>query len=232
MSTSPTDADKWLSRTTRLAELIPLVTTRIGDWGAPWADRRLRLAACACLRLAWDKLTPPDQAAVVLAERFASGQAAPGEREAYHHELLASRLTRRRRRMALRAACFVLGRRNATAMLRRALLLSLRIAGIRNDTLSPPHEAAFREVMGNPWCAPAPIAESVARWQDGTVIKLASSIDAERRFEDLPVLADALEDAGGADGALLNHLRSPGPHVLGCWALDCVLGYPPLTLPT
>jgi hypothetical protein len=40
----------------------------------------------------------------------------------------------------------------------------------------------------------------------------------------LAVLADALEEAGCADGGLLGHLRAPGPHVRGCWALDLILG--------
>jgi hypothetical protein len=40
----------------------------------------------------------------------------------------------------------------------------------------------------------------------------------------LALLADALEDAGCTDGELLGHLRGPGPHVRGCWALDLVLG--------
>jgi hypothetical protein len=40
----------------------------------------------------------------------------------------------------------------------------------------------------------------------------------------LAVLSDALEEAGCADEAILSHLRSPGPHVRGCWALDLVLG--------
>jgi hypothetical protein len=43
-------------------------------------------------------------------------------------------------------------------------------------------------------------------------------------LERLPVLADALEDAGCDDRALLGHLRGPGPHVGGCWALDLILG--------
>jgi Leucine Rich repeat len=42
-------------------------------------------------------------------------------------------------------------------------------------------------------------------------------------FGDLPILADALEDAGCTSRELLAHLRGPGPHVLGCWALDLVL---------
>jgi hypothetical protein len=39
----------------------------------------------------------------------------------------------------------------------------------------------------------------------------------------LSILADALEDAG-ASGDLLDHLRSAGPHVRGCWAIDLILG--------
>jgi hypothetical protein len=40
----------------------------------------------------------------------------------------------------------------------------------------------------------------------------------------LSLFADALEDAGCTDAELLGHLRSPGPHVRGCWAVDLVLG--------
>jgi hypothetical protein len=38
------------------------------------------------------------------------------------------------------------------------------------------------------------------------------------------VLADALEDAGCTNSDILYHLRCPGPHVRGCWALDLLLG--------
>jgi hypothetical protein len=40
----------------------------------------------------------------------------------------------------------------------------------------------------------------------------------------LAVLADMLEEAGCANPRLLGHLRGPGPHVRGCWAVDLVLG--------
>jgi len=53
---------------------------------------------------------------------------------------------------------------------------------------------------------------------------LATSIYEQRAFHRLPLLADALEDAGCTDAELLGHLRGPGPHVRGCWALDLVLG--------
>jgi hypothetical protein len=57
-----------------------------------------------------------------------------------------------------------------------------------------------------------------------TVSTLALSIYDNRSFTELPLLADALEDAGCTDAELLGHLRSPGPHVRGCWAVDVVLG--------
>ena len=45
-----------------------------------------------------------------------------------------------------------------------------------------------------------------------------------RDFTSLPVLADALEEAGCASSDILDHCRSAGPHVRGCWLVDLVLG--------
>jgi hypothetical protein len=67
-------------------------------------------------------------------------------------------------------------------------------------------------------------------WLTPTVVSLAEAAYADRRTtgeldsQRLAVLADALEEAGCVDGALLSHLRSPGPHVRGCWAIDLILG--------
>ncbi len=61
-------------------------------------------------------------------------------------------------------------------------------------------------------------------WRTPTAVALVLAAYRERRWEDLPVLADALEEAGCADAELLAHLRGPGPHVRGCWAVDLVLG--------
>ena len=80
-----------------------------------------------------------------------------------------------------------------------------------------------REVIGNPFRAVA-INPRWLTWAGGTVRRIAHDIYDAGRFEELPVLADALEDAGCADADLLGHLRSPGPHVRGCWAVDLVLG--------
>ncbi len=55
---------------------------------------------------------------------------------------------------------------------------------------------------------------------DAAAVKLAHAIHHDSLFQHLPILADALEDAGCAEAALLDHLRSPGPHGRGCWVLD------------
>jgi hypothetical protein len=61
-------------------------------------------------------------------------------------------------------------------------------------------------------------------WNDGTVVKLAEGIYNDRAFDRLPVLADALEDAGCTEAEILAHCRSGGEHVRGCWVLDLILG--------
>jgi hypothetical protein len=77
-----------------------------------------------------------------------------------------------------------------------------------------------REIFGNPF---RPVAVDPA-WLTSDVVLLAQGIYDERAFDRLPILADALQDAGCDCDDLLAHLRGPGPHVRGCWALDLVLG--------
>jgi hypothetical protein len=52
---------------------------------------------------------------------------------------------------------------------------------------------------------------------------MARVIYDERRFADLPILGDALEEAGCEQRDLLDHCRAAG-HAVGCWALDLILG--------
>jgi hypothetical protein len=61
-------------------------------------------------------------------------------------------------------------------------------------------------------------------WNDGAVLKLARVLAGEGRFADLPVLADALEEAGCSDARILNHCRETGPHAPRCWVLEVLLG--------
>ena len=57
-----------------------------------------------------------------------------------------------------------------------------------------------------------------------TVTKLAQTIYDERAFDRLPILADALEEAGCANADILSHCRLPGKHCRGCWVVDFLLG--------
>src|SRR5436853_513959 len=65
------------------------------------------------------------------------------------------------------------------------------------------------------------------RFADGDAtpaeLKRAEGADDDRDWGALPVLADALEEAGCADRTILDHLRGAGPHVPGCWCLDAIL---------
>jgi 2'-5' RNA ligase len=62
-----------------------------------------------------------------------------------------------------------------------------------------------------------------AAWRTPGMKRLAQAIYDERRFCDLPILADALEEAGCTDADVLGHCRSEGSHVRGCWVLDLIL---------
>lgn len=63
-------------------------------------------------------------------------------------------------------------------------------------------------------------------WRTTAVGGLATSIYADRAFGHLPILGDALEDAGCADADLLGHCRGGSQHARGCWLLDLVLEKP------
>jgi hypothetical protein len=61
-------------------------------------------------------------------------------------------------------------------------------------------------------------------WHDGLLASMARQMYDSRDFRDMPILADALEEAGCDDPDILGHCRQPGPHVRGCWVVDAVLG--------
>jgi hypothetical protein len=88
-----------------------------------------------------------------------------------------------------------------------------------------------RDAFGNPFRPSPPLASSLLAYNGGTVRHLAEAAYDERHLPAgtldparLAVLADALEEAGCSDADLLGHLRGPGPHVRGCFAVDAVTG--------
>jgi hypothetical protein len=105
-----------------------------------------------------------------------------------------------------------------------------------------------------PVCAGSKIVDGPCPWLTPNVLAVAQTIYEERRFDEMPILADALEEAGCTNEDILNHCRglrrcvgclkalaancicrgtgwlpmekypAIGPHVRGCWALDTILG--------
>src|SRR5262249_15629562 len=78
----------------------------------------------------------------------------------------------------------------------------------------------FRDIFGNPF---RPVVVNPS-WLTSDVRTLAEGIYQERAFDRMPILADALQDAGCDNDDILNHCRSDAPHVRGCWVVDLVLG--------
>jgi hypothetical protein len=91
--------------------------------------------------------------------------------------------------------------------------------------------ALLREIFGNPF-RPAKMSDFANAlgfsewlvWNNGTIPRIAQAIYEDRAFDQMPILADALEEAGCSDEDILNHCRGEGPHVRGCWVLDLILG--------
>lgn len=176
--------------------------------------RKLRLFCCAVCRLTWPT-TGAFAEVLALAERFADGRADA-------HELASARFGRRNHGHPPAWAVCWSPDQDAVEMARR--VLSCAEADRDRGYDEAARQAAFADLAGRRTPpAPRPSARCLA-WQDATVPRLARALYDERRLDRLGVLADALTDAGCDDDALLAHLAGPGPHSLGCWALDLILG--------
>jgi hypothetical protein len=77
----------------------------------------------------------------------------------------------------------------------------------------------FRCVFGNPF---RPVAFD-PRWRTSDVVGLARAIYDDKAFDRMPILADALMDAGCEEEQIIAHCRGDGPHVRGCWVVDLIL---------
>jgi len=188
-------------------------------------DRKVRLFAVAFCRRDWNLLVDAaSRKAVEAAELFADGRITDTERE-------------RAARTAGNAASQIGGRDvpdvakfAATAAWYTAAYGAWAAARTTCDAdamdwysanqIIPPHPPLLRDIFGNPFRQ----VTFEPDWRTSTVHSLASTIYAERAFDRLPVLADALQDAGCEHADILDHCRGPGPHVRGCWVVDLVLG--------
>jgi hypothetical protein len=189
--------------------------------------RKLRLFACAAVRGIWPHLTDErSRRAVEVSERYADGLAGVDELRTAREEA-ESPLGSGGGVGAPQAAATVVEEdvRRATQVIVHVSSAPLPpSAGVQK--IRSRWDAEFRrlcdvlrDIFGNPF---RPVTLDPA-WPTRVAVGLAQGIYDERRFGDLPILADALEEAGWTDQNVLSHLRRPTGHVRGCWALDLVL---------
>lgn len=95
--------------------------------------------------------------------------------------------------------------------------------GVDRYSLLAAHETQ-RALMGEMFVNPFRRTTTDPSWVTSTVTGLAEGIYADRAFDRMPILADALEDAGCDNADILAHCRGDGPHVRGCWVVDLILG--------
>jgi hypothetical protein len=194
--------------------------------------RKLRLFACTCCWLWKHRFNDYELKWVEVAERFADGLATPKELDRAWWEADTSTwgmsdISGQRYWTPLTFAAEVLVRNDAA---RAAMSVAGLVGwdGYKAEVLeevTKPAPALLRDLFGPLLFRPAPRVDPAwLAWNGGTVRNLAETIYGDRAFDRLPVLADALEDAGCADPDILAHCRGPGPHVRGCWAIDLLLG--------
>ncbi|MDB5310205.1 MAG: hypothetical protein JWO38_4407 [Gemmataceae bacterium] len=204
------------------------------------SPRKVVLFGCACCRRIWSRLGPADRKAVEQAEAAADDPAA-------FREFLARLEPERVAALAVAGLLAQPVDDALTSLLETQTALRLRLDGDRGWGIgSLAFEAArlavegepearrqvarareeveqaalAREVFGNPFHPPA----VEASWSTPPVVALARQVYETRDFGPMPILADALQDAGCENADVLGHCRSDGPHVRGCWVVDLVLG--------
>lgn len=210
------------------------------------SERKLRLFCCACVRRLWRLLTDErSRQAVEAVERYFDGAATVEEIDEAVHRAAAA--TWGRPNVALEEAANAAYRtagdlRGPVQDAREVSEHAARAAGWEpcaseldpepSDELEGREKAAqadlLRDIDGNPYrivkvdrSTLATIIVALARAAYNERGLPAGTLDPLR----LGVLADALEEAGGTGAVILSHLRSEGPHVRGCWAVDLLLGH-------
>ncbi|OWK41104.1 hypothetical protein [Fimbriiglobus ruber] len=83
-----------------------------------------------------------------------------------------------------------------------------------------PQVCLLRDIFGNPF---RPVSADPS-WLTSTVLMLTRQMYNSRDFSSMPILADALQDAGCDHLDILAHCGGDGPHVRGCWVVDLLLG--------
>jgi len=190
----------------------------------PNGSRRARLLSCAFARLVWDLLVDPrSRRAVEIAELIADGAAterqralATGKADKVGGTLSQGPAETAHILVAGVAEICVIREVGALWACR---LVSLASTGYQQQLRAIPD--LVRDIVGNPF-QPAAFAQE---WRTSTAVALALQMYNSRDFSAMPILADALQDAGSENDDILKHCRDANQvHVRGCWVVDLVLG--------
>jgi hypothetical protein len=207
--------EEWLTEDNPLHLLLAL------DWKPN--ERKIRLFACACCRLIWSLVDDPNaRNAVETAERFVDGDAELRQLNAAHKEVATARTA------ANRASLMTADRVFTPVSAARSIIFALDAVTMSASNLEAVSATEtqrqlrlFHDIFRNPF---RPITFSPT-WRTSDVLLLAQGIYNERAFDRMPILADALQDAGCDNTDILDHCRDTStPHARGCWVVDLVLG--------
>jgi hypothetical protein len=192
-------------------------------------DRKMRLFGCACCRLLWDLFPDPcNRDMVVAIEDHPDGAFSDPDLDG---AICAS--SAREYEMSSNPVYWVakyLGRGFYKLTAGASALTVARLAActIPGGTAREAHMAEqadrLRDIFGPLPFRPATVHPHVLAWNDRLVVRLTQAIYDERRWGDMPLLGDALLDAGCDDDEVLAHCRAGGEHVRGCWVVDLLLG--------
>jgi hypothetical protein len=199
-------------------------------------DRKHRLFACAVCRGLGDLLTDPcSRQAVQIGEQFADGLVDPDALAAAEEELdeVLSRSTSKDD--PLYSANYAAWWTTASLEEDLAGYIADQTAkwadqAVRKRAGLSAYQAELKRqcdllhcLFGNPF-RPVSLVPAWLAWNDSTLPRLAQTIYEDRSFDLLPILADALEEAGCGNPDMLAHCRRPGEHARGCWVVDLLLG--------
>jgi hypothetical protein len=185
-------------------------------------ERQLRLFACGCCRRLWPILPTAVKAVVPIVEEDADGQVTHAQYSVFviAH---AGQAPEGHARL-LRGLAYFPGNVWHPDCMRAVREVALACAAFELRSPSARRNAAqadtLRDIFGNPFRTVAFRPE----WRTDTAVALAEQMYESREFSAMPILADALQDAGCENTDVLAHCREAGPHVRGCWVVDLVLG--------
>jgi hypothetical protein len=225
---------------------LPLYMLR--EYPHEWDLRKVRLFWCGCVRRVWELVTDERTRRLVALMEADPGHVVPEtEVEAIRHHLNTEQPGYRYCTDTRHPDYWALGALldpppgPLTALTALAVGAADRVAGNGGLVTGLPRGSSnswrqrcddaetaekhwqcdlLREIFGNPF---RPVCAELA-WLTSDVLALARGIYDDKAFDRMPILADALQDAGCDNVNVLDHCREEREHVRGCWVIDMLLG--------